>query len=287
LIEIIIALTLASTDSRSAGECKVLDYGDWKQAPDQRWDYRWPQKGPAQISIFGAEHVRDPAHPQFKRIEAAFAELKPTLVFFEGPDRGVSGTAEETIRTRGESGYLRFLAKEAGLKAQSLEPSPAEQIKLLSAAFPIDQVMLFFVLREATRLRDRENLRGEALDAALAGLLQKLQPLTAGSSIDLPFSDLAGLQAAFARYWPRRDYKDAEARWFSSTARDSETGGVFTGAINRADSINRDAHMVRLITAAARAGERPFVVVGRNHVPMQAPALDCLLAPSRDRRRGG
>ena len=271
-------LTFAATLAGAApAACDVLDYTDWKEAPGQRWDYRWPAESP-KLAILGAEHLRDPAHPQFPRIAAAFAEAKPTIAFFEGPDRGTREGAEATIRETGESGYLRLLARQAGIKAQSLEPSPVEQVKTLSAQFPVDQVALFFVLRETARLRDREGLQGEALDKAVAALLQKMQPLGQAAGVALPFADTAGVQAAFARYWPGRDYKSADARWFSPTAVDAETGGIFTGAINRADSSNRDRHMVRLIAAAVKAGERPFVVVGRNHVPMQAPALDCLLA---------
>jgi hypothetical protein len=32
---------------------------------------------------------------------------------------------------------------------------------------------------------------------------------------------------------------------------------------------------VKLLTGAAAKGERVFLVVGRNHVPMIAPALKC------------
>lgn len=39
----------------------------------------------------------------------------------------------------------------------------------------------------------------------------------------------------------------------------------------------RNVHMFRVLTKAAMRGERVFAVVGRNHVPMQAPALRCAL----------
>ena len=50
------------------------------------------------------------------------------------------------------------------------------------------------------------------------------------------------------------------------------------GAINRASSEFRNRHMYAVLAGAARSGERVFAVVGRNHVPMQAPALACALA---------
>lgn len=265
--------TAAAAAAASQKKCPdVLDYLGWEEAPDQLWDYR-----SAKATIVGASHSRDPAHEQFARIDSVFADEKPTIVFFEGPDRGTAATAEETIRTAGESGYLRFLAKQAGIAARTLEPSPPEQVKSLLTEFPGDQVFLFFVLREATRLRDREAFTGDALESRVGQLFEKLVPMAAAGGIELPFTDTAGLQQAFARYWPGRDWKTADARWFSPGEDDEKTGGVFAAAINRADSTNRNRHLVQLLSNAVASGEKPLVVVGRNHVPMVVPALDCAL----------
>ncbi len=246
----------------------VLDYGSWKPAASTVWDFRGTG-----VKVIGAEHSRDPSHEQFGRIAFAFDTAKPTLVLFEGPDRGTAGSRDEAIRTGGESAFARLLAKDAGIPTRSLEPSPGEQLKALAGDFPQDQVMLFFVLREAARLRDREHLSGEKLDGAVAALLQK-----AAGMGPMPFTDLAGLDAAFRKYWPDRDWRRADARWFDPLADDAATGGKFFAAINRANSTNRNRHLVKLLTEASAKGERVFVVVGRNHVPMITPALQCALA---------
>jgi len=49
------------------------------------------------------------------------------------------------------------------------------------------------------------------------------------------------------------------------------------GRINAASSEVRNLHMYRVLARAALSGEKVFAVVGRNHVPMQAPALACAL----------
>ena len=268
------AIALATVlGAGAARQCPdVLDYKSWAEAPGQLWDFRSPR-----LTIIGAEHSRDPGHEQFARIAARFREARPTLVFFEGPDRGTRADAAATIRETGESGYIRLLAREAGVPSQTLEPSPPQQIRTLMGQFPGDQVLLFFVVREAVRLRDREGLSGKALDAAVAKMFEKVAPMEAALGAPLAFRDVAGLQSAFHRYWPGRDYKTAEASWFAPTADDSVTGGVFAGAINRADSTNRNRHMVEIFSSAVSRGERPFVLVGRNHVPMISPALECAL----------
>ena len=270
----LIAAAAAAQAPAEACEARVLDYSGWRAAPDQSWDYSWMGEGGGALTLIGAEHQRDPAHPQFARIAAAFAAARPTVAFFEGPDRGVGSDVEDTIRSRGESGFVRLLAAQAQAGVRSLEPSPGDQIGALLAEHPLDQVNLFFVLREAARMRDREGKTGAALDEAVTVLIGRSVEMAARGGLALPVTDLATLDAAVRRYWPDRDWRALPAGWFSPGADDS-AGGLFLGAINRSDSMNRDRHMVRQLLAAARAGERVFAVVGRNHVPMQAPALDC------------
>jgi hypothetical protein len=106
-------------------------------------------------------------------------------------------------------------------------------------------------------------------------MLRKMGPMASAMGLSEPFADLPALDAAARKYWPNRDWRTLPADWFSPSADDKTTGGVFLGAINRADSANRDRHMFGLISDAVKSDEQVFVVVGRNHVPMIAPALDC------------
>lgn len=277
MLLLLAAAAVAAQAAADRCEARVLDYSGWRAAPDQAWDYRWSGGEGGALTILGAEHQRDPAHPQFARIASAFTEAAPNLVFFEGPDRGLGIDAEDTIRTRGESGFARFLAHSAQAEARSLEPSPGAQMGMLLTAHPIDQVNLFFVLREAARLRDREGLAGGALDQAVGALIARSTEMARAAGVALPISDLASLEASVRHYWADRDWRTLPSAWFSPGADDQATGGLFLGAINRTDSMNRDRYMARQLAAAARSGRRVFVVVGRNHVPMQAPALDCAL----------
>ena len=275
-----IFLAAAAVASPPADTCaaRVLDYATWKEAPGQVWDYSLAGPGgEKRLTIIGAEHSRTQTHPQFARIDAAFAEASPTLALFEGPDRGVGADEAATIANMGESGLVRFLAGKNGAQVRSLEISPPDQVKALLATFPADQVMLFFILRETARIRDREGKAGAALDEAVSAMLRKVGPMASAMGLAEPLTTLPALDTAARKYWPDRDWRSFPSSWFSPATDDKKTGGVFLGAINRADSANRDRHMFGLITSAVKAGEKVFVVVGRNHVPMIAPALDCAL----------
>lgn len=270
-----LTLLLALAAQTAPCEAKLLAYADWSPRPNQSWDLALSAPGGGSITLIGAQHLRDPDHTQFARIDAAFAAAKPTLIFFEGPDRGTAESADAAIRNMGESGYARFLAKQAGVPAASLEPSPIEQIAALRGTFSDDRILLFFILREAARIRDRDGKSAEALDAAMGAMLGKALPMAAKAGLQTSVTDLASLGAAAQREWPGRDWRTLPADWFSPIARDPRAG--FLTAINAADSGFRNAHMLRRFADAALKGDKVFVVVGRNHVPMLEPALRCAL----------
>ena len=261
-----------------AGSCesRIVDYRNWREASDQQWSFATAAPAGGAVHLFGAQHLRDPAADQFASIAGEFAAAKPTLAFFEGPDRGLAATAEAAIREQGESGYLRWLAAHAGVPTRSLEPSPPELLSGLKESFDGDRLMLFFVLREVARMRDREQLGGVALDAAVTTLLAKASPMAAKTGVTTSIVDLETLARASRAEWPNRDWRDLPSNWFSPLGAAEEA--KFLPEINRAVSQLRNVHMARLFATEATKGERLFVVVGRNHVPMIAPALECALA---------
>jgi hypothetical protein len=268
------AQTAAPVSPPAACEDRLVPYG---VEAGQDWSLTLAAPGGGSLDYVGAEHLRDPAHPQFAAIDAAYAAARPTVVFYEGPDRGVGADGPDTIRTRGEAAYVRFLARQGQAAVRSLEPPPAEQMKHLIGRFGGENVALFFFVREAVRIRDREGLSGKALDQAVSSLLTKASAM--GLMPTGTTADLGWLDAAYARNFPGPpDWRQAKTEWFDPMRED-----LFTNAINRADSEFRNVWMYRQLTAAVLSGDRVFAVVGRNHVPRQAPALRCALGGTASR----
>lgn len=261
-----------------ACQARLTDYGRPLTPVEQDWLYAAALRNGGRMVYFGAEHSRDPAAPQVAALTLDFAQTRPTAVFFEGRERGVGATAAESVQAFGEPGLVRFLAAQAGVEARSLEPDPADEAKAMLARFPADQVFLFYALRQATQLRERQGMTEEALDAAVGKLLARMGAMGDALGFSPPFSTLEGLEAAYARYWPGGGtWRDAPMTWFNPRLTSSQTGGVFTNEINAASSRFRDLHMAATVSAAARSGERVFAVVGRDHVAAQRAALDCAL----------
>ena len=269
--------TLAQSNS-SACESKLISYQNWKESSTTDWSLVLASQNGGSLHYIGASHSDDAAHPQFAAIQKAWETQKPTLAFFEGPDRGVAETESETIKKMGESGYVRFLAKIQGIKTQSLEPGPQDEVNYLLSLnrFTPEQIKLFFILREASRLRERKGMDEEQIKATIAQLLQKANSMIPAFASVLP--DVESLQPAYEKYWSApSNWWEAPTKWFTPGGKGEETGGKFTNDINRFSSEFRDLYMYRLLTNAVLKGEKVFAVVGRNHVPMQAEAIKCAL----------
>jgi hypothetical protein len=90
-----------------------------------------------------------------------------------------------------------------------------------------------------------------------------------------PSASLAELEAAYRTHLGDPPaWVDAPAWWFSPMPRSDEK---WTHRVNRDSSELRNHNMFEVLTASVRAGNRVLAVVGRNHVPMIAPALRCAL----------
>ncbi|WP_242920484.1 hypothetical protein [Pontibacter liquoris] len=272
------APTQAQDQDPALCEEKLISYLHWKETPTTAWSLHITAKSGGNLQYIGVTHSDDATDCQFQHIKQAWETQKPTIAFFEGPDRGIAASETETIEKFGESGFVRYLAKASGIKTRTLEPGPQEEAEYLLSLgkFTLEQIKLFYILREASRLRDRKGMDKEQIKEAVSQLLPKVNQLIPALAGVLP--DTAFLQPAFKKYWAApSEWWQAPAAWFDPLKNSAETGGKFTNEINSRSSEFRNLHMYRLLTNAVLRGEKVLAVVGRNHVPMQAQAIRCAL----------
>ncbi|MBO9658234.1 MAG: hypothetical protein J7527_05360 [Chitinophagaceae bacterium] len=225
------------------------------------------------LYYYGAQHITQPASAQFAEIKKAWNEFQPTIALFEGPDRGIADSDTATIRKFGESGYVRYLAKEAGIKTISLEPPPADLFRYLVSQYGQQKVELYFLLGEAMRLRTRLQYNREQIEKELLTMMAKMRQLAGDSILTRSIPDLAN---SFRLFWNNDlQWWQAPQSWFDPLKTSEETGGIFTNDINKLSSSFRNIYMLRQLSALTNKGERVFAVVGRNHVAAQIDALKC------------
>ncbi|MCG2616011.1 hypothetical protein LZZ85_17065 [Terrimonas sp. NA20] len=227
------------------------------------------------LYYFGAVHLNETKDAQFSEIQKAWNSFTPTIAFFEGPDRGIADSDTATIREFGESGYVRFLAKSAGIKAMTLEPPPTALFKYLTTQMEQQQVELFFLLGEAMRLRTRKHYNPEQIDKAVTEMIKKMQAIAGDSMLIRSIPDLEKL---YKHYWPNGpEWWQAPQAWFDPAKDPAETGGLFTNKVNRLSSAFRDIYMYQQLSIFVNKGEKVFAVVGRDHVVTQFNALRCAI----------
>ncbi len=251
----------------------IIDYADFIETDSTKWSLNLYNENTIKLVYFGAFHSKNPTDIQFEKIDSLWKLTAFDIALFEGPDRGVLNTREETIEQLGESGLVRYLAIQDSVLTKSLEPSPVEEINFLSGHFSIDKIKLFFLLREAQRVREAFDWGEDQITEHIIKILSK------ANNIPLLSDDVLTVQEiehSFIKYWGNElKWWEAPRHWFDPGQKSEETGGIFTNDINRYSSYFRDVHMYRLITGYLKENKRIFAVVGRNHIPMQEDAIKC------------
>jgi hypothetical protein len=221
------------------------------------------------LIYFGAEHSNQPEHPQFTLIEKLWQELRPQVALVEGRLPPTAPSREVAIQGHGEPGFVGYLARRDGVPVISMDASLAEQAQALAARYPLDQVKLYFILRQVVRwkrFRDQASLDGDGL-AAYLQTLAKLPQLSGE-----PLTE-AAVATTFRKYFgDQGSYRDATQAWFDPLG---QVHWVNQASKDLAD--DRNQAMVRQIITQLASGKRVLAVAGRTHTIMQERALRHLL----------
>jgi hypothetical protein len=232
--------------------------------------------GGGRLRYLGVRHSFDSTDAEFAAMVRVWNALRPTVAFYEGTGTDIAATPGAAIARSGEPGLIRYLAARDHIPARSLEPTRVAEVDELLGRFSAEQLMLFYVTRPLSELRERKHFSRAALDSTLPLLLTAMHGVPTLESV-LP--DTAAFRAAFARWFPGMAPIDAPSGWFDPLHSSTETGSRFMNDVNAASSAFRDVYMYRSLVAAWNPGARIFAEVGRDHLPAQAAALRCAVGP--------
>ncbi len=228
--------------------------------------------GGGSITYFEVASSCDPKHAQFAQLKEVFEANVPTIVFYEKPDLGVDSNEAATIQHQGESGFVRFLARQYELPAKRLD-DPQDEYAYLRSNYGAEWLKLFYLLREAQRFQARTG--------ASKALTNKLmQQLLANSNTMFPGTEqvihsLKELDAAYRTYCPGHGHwQDAPAAWFDDNMPAANATNSVLASINFTAGEHRRLEVYRTLAEAAQAGQRVLVVAAPGHVPadLMAPA---------------
>lgn len=268
-------IKVSSEASPSVCAATVLPYSSLRQAKRSSYMLNIESSASGALHYFGVNHTSDPFHPQFEWLEHHFNAIRPTVIFYEGPERSLPLTRNSAIQEAGDSGFVRFVAAQNNVPALPLEPSRQAEIDVLLQRFPPEQIKLFYALRQAVELREVWHYSSK--DKLRQGIIQALNRLSMFDGLTTVVTDIAEFEALYQQYWPHNDWWNAPQEWFNPVFTTAETGGRFTNDIHRTASTFRNQHMVQVLSEAVHQGHQVMAVAGKGHLPLQAPALKCLI----------
>jgi hypothetical protein len=220
----------------------------------------------ARVMLVGTMHSRNPRDPQFARIEALYAQFKPTLILHENvtPSRPAADR-DTAIRRDAEIGFMQLLAAEGAVEYRSGDlPERDEFRKLIADSDPL-QLLVF--------LTGQRLLLGMASEAAAAadypGFYRDYL-VANGFPYRAAWSTWAGFKSA---------YRDVVGADYDPSAFDADVFSPIRNlgplnAIARRAHSERDRHLLNeIVRAAARGQQRIMVVFGAWHVLALEPVI--------------
>ena len=228
------------------------------------------------LKLLGVRHTRSIDDPQIEELESTWRTFKPTIAIYEGLSKHVFDRSMHIALRNGEPSFVRYLARKAKVRAETMEPSRAEQVRyLLRAGYSAEKIKAYYVMR---RLSNRRLGERGAVELARKYLVE----LNSTPGLEKPPHTARSLGRVILRLFPELDqWWSIPRRWFDPRARGA---GVYTNRLTRQLAGCRNLCMVSSISQRVREGHRVFAVVGWSHIQMQEQAFRLALSSDAESR---
>lgn len=235
------------------------------------------EKNNQALLFFGAHHVNNPDHPQFKNIESHwrdFVQLHTNCIaLVEGhfDEASEEDTKERlySIIEGGEAQFLVYLARTYNISVASPEPDQNWEANQLATEFDRSVVVLYYFIRYVNLWNgydSRPNMRQESRRALVA-----LQRQLKWKDVDFSFEHIETLHKKL--YNKPLDLDDGKWADLVSNPYDQS---YETNEIARRSGELRDQYILGQIQQYWRAGKSIFIVFGSSHAVRLEPALRSL-----------
>ena len=243
---------------------------------DKQWPYVLRLEGPGGgvLVYYGSWHTDDPDDPQIAQMRELWRDLQPTVALTENRLGFFIGGLRQGISVFNEFAVPFALGNRDDIPVYTLEPTWDIEVAEMKAAFPADEVALFYTLRVFLGERGSVGSKSpDEIDDLAAHLLRKRggRPGLAGSLPDLQVLD---------ELWDRRFDGLGPWRELPPQAVHPAANPTRLQALATLANEVRDRYAVRVILDLMSRGERVFAVAGGSHVVKQEPVLRAGVYPS-------
>lgn len=224
-----------------------------------------------ELLYFGSSHIYDPKHAFVNLIESFWKVFNPTVAYWEGGDPGkktlLPVSKEECIKSKGEPGLVRYLAREYQVTDATLEPPMQSIIKEQLKTFTQEQLIVSAILSQAAQFNKRKEQISDSI------VLHMLSRAAAFGFTDIP-KNLDELKKSIKKHFPHlKNWKQVPEDMVAPKGAIAKNRNFIQhmGAIS--NNI-RDRYMVKLLLEEVVKGKRVFAVVGASHIIQQEPAFE-------------
>jgi len=208
------------------------------------------------VYVFGAEHNKDPKHPQVAMMDSAWEIFKPTSAMLEGRLGYLITWLHNPIKTKGESGFTAKKAKRKGIPLYTWESDKQYEVNaFIEKGYHPKLVATFFCLRPY--INNWGSMSKEDQDKELKSIIEsrtkKYNALNGSIHSIAEIDSIWKAENPSIASW--RNYKHPQNGWPS---------GKFE-AIAELSSYVRDEHLCKSIIDQVKKGKRVFVTMGASH----------------------
>lgn len=236
--------------------------------------------GRKHLIFFGATHVRDVQHTQFKQLEELFMAVQPEIALHEGgpiPADRKYGSRNKAILANGETGLLKLLCDSINIQLLSGDMNEQEEMAALKKTVPTDQIYLYMAVERFLNGYKDGHYPGMTLEE---GWKKELIPYVqdAGLGLTKEQESFDTLKAIYRRYLHQEFSMDSLVKVYEFYLTDD---GLL-GDLGRKTKIVRDEALLSKIDEALDKFDRVFVVFGMSHLYAVEPALEEMMQRKRD-----
>lgn len=253
----------------------LLSYGEYaKMHHETPYLYRLESKGQL-LYYFGAQHSRDPEHPQYKLLVEKWGEfihesqsqrIKTAVVIeaFEISAQRLS--LEECVKRYGERGAGAYMADKDKALLVFGEPKMEDVVLYLLKKYSKEEIVLFF---ECVALNFwHNNKTGKSIEEFLASHTEKYRIL-------LNWPDLVISTQFIQEIYKRvtnQELHMQDGKVFGEITSPTVTGSRIN-ELSRSQSLYRNEYLLDQIEKYWNEGYNLFIVYGAGHAVMQEPVL--------------
>lgn len=233
------------------------------------------------LYYLGAEHKKDPAHPQFEFLQGKWQEflqktsVTKSIVIFEGSVNIDSVTAlKEAIEKYGESGAIVFWANQEHIPCFRPEPTIEYEAEKLLKEFSKEEVFYFYIIRGLVTWQ-RTVVRKE-FDEYIKANIKRYQDIFNWANFDFLFDTVKKIHKQIFNKEFDLNEKEYIAKIPSPSFEMSRIN-----EIARKSSTIRNIAILDCIEKYWLEGYNIFIVYGASHAVMQERAIkDMVEAPN-------